>query len=1073
MNRKKPVGNRPGGSFPALRQSASNFGRRDLGASGGERQSMVQIQRPQPTAVHIQKEQMHSLTMKEVMNDLQILHEQQQEGQRQLDHARLVKQRRGEQYSACEEKLRKLNYQHGQDRAFQKDLSEKLSMAQRLVGSAKHKAAKANKDIDVFERMLHQAIEAKRRLLCHHWGNRLHLVKLRETLTLLKNRIGEENAYFITLSTEYEKIQIQDKNLRQARDEKILMTQRIAGQSVPLRAEQMKLRSEIDEQLQLSTDMKEQMVSMQQRIEEVVSQHKSAVDYEEKLTESHKESLLQMDQQAHTEQSEIKKQVETIKVLEREIATLKEVAQLESAGANGIYTDFARIQESIQAEQQSLKDEEKSSSDVKEEMTAIRTELSKVRTDTERTQKSVAQKKRSLAEAKEREAFRQYEYKERIDNLDTKRSEVSALEKTYEEEKIAKQQQSVALHKERDDVGADIANSGLRLAELKQSLQKLTGDVTATEVQHQGNIDRLLADVDSLQNELKVEKKKNRSLRAKEAAKSNELTDLEARLASFGDEGHQNNMASLEYKAAIAQLIDEHPILQGIRITDIPKLSDYETIAKQYLQPVVEHCDDRIKLAQKMSKALKASAKRKEEEFQRSKKAAEAEEERQRRRREKRKMRLESEQSNSKKPRTAEQESELQNKAEGKGLESAARPRELLSAFTRARFDGQKSNRGPNNATHKSGIFEEESVQFADDMPKVTTSSEKKVHWGNSDKRSRHKNEQKYRTQNSSSASAIHNKQSKASRRDVSSSQQPKTSMPNDRHLQDPRKNVDCHPARDVPGTKTSPTISDVSLELGKLGHLNKKFKSKHKESVGDDLQRSTSKPKSIAEVDRRKAASQTTKHRSTEVPDNTAAPKNNSEPLPMFIDIPKSKTSTSSKHESMAPKEQSITQSAKGHKEALNREDARPRSKELKATGKPKESSKHKSLASNERSFTESAKKGHKEAMDREDSRPRSKAPEANDISKERRMMQPAKKGHKKAMNHEETHPRSKELKAAGNPKESSKRRHSESHTSQTSGIPSNERPNQSRRRVRNKTASASKITLHSFKNDVSFNFR
>jgi hypothetical protein len=65
INRKKPLGNRPGGSFPTLRQSASNFGRRDLGPSGGERQSMVQIQRPQPTAVHVQKEKMHSLTMKE------------------------------------------------------------------------------------------------------------------------------------------------------------------------------------------------------------------------------------------------------------------------------------------------------------------------------------------------------------------------------------------------------------------------------------------------------------------------------------------------------------------------------------------------------------------------------------------------------------------------------------------------------------------------------------------------------------------------------------------------------------------------------------------------------------------------------------------------------------------------------------------------------------------------------------------------------------------------------------------------------------------------------------------------
>ncbi len=348
--------------------------------------------------------------------------------------------------------------------------------------------------------------------------------------------------------------------------------------------------------------------------------------------------------------------------------------------------------------------------------------------------------------------------------------------------------------------------------------------------------------------------------------------------------------------------VTEHPILQGIRITDIPKESDFESIAKQYLQPVVEHCDDRIKSAQKMSKALRASAKRKEEEYQRSKKAAEAEEERQRRHREKRKMRLESVQSNSKKPRTAEQENGVQDKAEGKGLESAARPRELLSAFTRASLDSQQSSRGPNHAAAKSSTLEQDSVHSTDDMPTTTTSSEKKVHWGNSGKRSRHKSE-KYRTQNSSSSSA-HNMQSKASRLDAFLSQQPKTSMPTDRHLKESRKNVDRHPTRGVSGTKGSPTISDSSLELGKPCSKTDKFKSKNKghnrnEFVGDDKQKSTAKPKSIAEVDRRKSASHITKHLSTKVPDSTTASKNNSESLPMFIDISKSQTNTSFKHQS------------------------------------------------------------------------------------------------------------------------------------------------------------------------------
>jgi hypothetical protein len=167
-----------------------------------------------------------------------------------------------------------------------------------------------------------------------------------------------------------------------------------------------------------------------------------------------------------------------------------------------------------------------------------------------------------------------------------------------------------------------------------------------------------------------------------------------------------------------------------------------------------------------------------------------------------------------------------------------------------------------------------------------------------------------------------------------------------------------------------------------------------------------------------------------------------------------------------------------------MNRDETRPQSKELKAPGNPKESSKHQSLASKERSSTQSVKTGYQEAMNRDETRPRSKELKAtgnpNELSKhqtlssnERNITQSAKKGHKEAMKRVETRPRSKEPKATGNPKESSKRRHSESHISQTSGIASNERHNRSRRRVRNKTASASKITLQSFTNDVSFNFR
>lgn len=488
------------------------------------------------------------------MSDLQILHEQQQEGQRQLDQSRLIKQRRVEQYAACEEKLRKLNYQHGQDRAYQKDLHEKLSIVQRLVGSAKLKASKSNKDIDLFERMLHRAIETKRRLLSHHRGNRLHLVKLRETLNYLKSQIEQRHFDCQALQIEYEKVKSQDKSLRQSRDDKILMTQKLAGENAPLRAEHMKLQNEIDEQLKASTDTKAQMMSVKQRIEDTATSREAAVDSAEKLAESHKEIMSEMDQRIKAEQSQNKMQAESIKLLEREIATLK-LTHVESTGINdGTQLDLSRIQESIEAEKQSLVDEQSASQTMKDDIVAIRTQLSKIKAEIARTQKSVAEKKEVLKEAKECEELRREEYKKYTDQLELKRNEISDLEKTYEEEKAAKHQRTLTFQKEKEDIETKIANNESHRAEIKQCIQVTVSATRATEVRLQEEEQQSSVVIDSWKEKLDKERKRNQLLCSEVASKKEEVADLEMNAVSF--DADDMDMSSVEYKAAIAQLIN-------------------------------------------------------------------------------------------------------------------------------------------------------------------------------------------------------------------------------------------------------------------------------------------------------------------------------------------------------------------------------------------------------------------------------------------------------------------------------------------------------------------------------------
>lgn len=477
----------------------------------------------------------------------------------------------------------------------------------------------------------------------------------------------------------------------------------------------------------------------------------------------------------------------------------------------------------------------------------------------------------------------------------------------------------------------------------------------------------------------------------------------------------------------------EHPILQGIRVTDVFKDGDFESQVKQHLRPVFEHCDDRIKSARKMSRALRASAKRKEEEYQQSKKAAEAEEERQRRHREKRKKRLEAERSKisqlPKKLKSVEKQNEAQDCIKVNDTESTAQPRVLLSAFTRAGDTKKAASHGLKKTTVKSfgeiGDVEEVHVHARDETAAVTSSSGRKVHWGKSkltkpdNPKLDQKNEQKCfgaRSRHSSLSRHDPPKHNETSnRRDASLSNHPKTehlnSISKDRHLKSSLKSIDRIQMANVSGTKGSPTVSDLSIEGGKFWKATEKIASKNKDQQSNEhitvgkqpeKQKTKSNANPIAEKERGKVSSTSrpTKKVNEKAPDKGIVPEKCEAPLPMYIDIFKNKENGSS---------------SKRHSS----------------------SSKHQSSSSKRQSSTQPVRK-----VPPEDSK------------------------------QQETRPRAKERKTTDKTKESSKRSHGETHTNQTTGIPSTERPSKSRRRVRAKSTSASKITLQSFKNDVSFNF-
>jgi ubiquitin len=96
-----------------------------------------------------------------------------------------------EQYADLEARLRQYKYQHGQDHAELQRMHEKLSQAQRSLGTARLKASKTGDDLRDFDCMLKKALETKRRIIAHHRNKSAELDLLRSRLETFK-RLKQE-----------------------------------------------------------------------------------------------------------------------------------------------------------------------------------------------------------------------------------------------------------------------------------------------------------------------------------------------------------------------------------------------------------------------------------------------------------------------------------------------------------------------------------------------------------------------------------------------------------------------------------------------------------------------------------------------------------------------------------------------------------------------------------------------------------------------------------------------------------------------------------------------------------------
>lgn len=227
------------------------------------------------------------------MEDLRILEEQQEESQRKLKAARLMKQRKINNHSDLEVKLRQSKYQHGQNRAELQRMYDKLSLMHHMLGGSRLLLSKMGAALRDFDGMLKKALSTKRRLLAEQRKKHAKIAMLRNKVELLDQIQNFKEQEVKSLQNTGERSKAQEEALRGDMDELRSVLQAVSNQTASLHSLQSRIENDACAYFNKEILKSRSVQTLKEQLTSIVHEHETVVANSYRNSTAH--SLLVLD----------------------------------------------------------------------------------------------------------------------------------------------------------------------------------------------------------------------------------------------------------------------------------------------------------------------------------------------------------------------------------------------------------------------------------------------------------------------------------------------------------------------------------------------------------------------------------------------------------------------------------------------------------------------------------------------------------------------------------------------------------------------------------------------------------
>lgn len=689
-----------------------------------------------------------------VMKDLLVLEQQQHESQRKLQHAQETKLRRLEYHAALETSLEQLKYQNGQNRAELSHMHNLLSKGQRLLGTVRLGAGRAGDDLRDFDRKLKLALASKRMSVGYQHKQKRLSAEIRNKVAVVWRLKDEFEEHIAKSEMESAKIWEREEGLRQDLRADVEKQQVVEHKTAETRqgTRNFEEGNKKEQEYELLTrarieNINKDSVSDRRHADTMASLYAKFDSYDITSKETQAKIAIMREEIAKKKESRDKAWHHTIRIQQAE-GHPPSLPPTES-NTPPVF-NIVRLQEAVDTATKAAADEVIAKAELGVTVNALEVDEAKAEKEAQAKLQKALDLERSNEEAKRIESDRREHATKFLGDLDNLEKETKELETTLAALRAHRAEEIDRVNAESWQLEKQIHVLQTSLANTKEKLGSIDSSIETTKNEYEKTKETDDAKLHAVQAQVAIAKEtcqeaKAFATRIIEESFGEDCDGIENACKILNEDLVAENARILESKCPYnhyerthhsrSQLTHlllpldnlEYPILESVVITYDPTLSAKDQGDKD-LQGLARNLSKKLESAKKMHADFEMARQLEQEERANLELAAADEAKRKQEARERRKMRLqdnlptqtkkrseaeevpEGNREHHKKTRHADKSKRHADRKKSKPveIESAAKPRELLPAFTQADippFEG------------------------------ISATQEKKVHWNDNGKR--------------------------------------------------------------------------------------------------------------------------------------------------------------------------------------------------------------------------------------------------------------------------------------------------------------------------------------------------